>query len=372
MTASPLELHGKYFVVDTFTDKPLSGNPAVVLFAWNNNNNLSIHSQKDTTATLVRIAQDLASVEVAVVLPPPADSTKIDFTLRFFTKNTETPFCGHATIAAAHICMTELGGTSYKSSSSGSNNNNAGEIHFFVASTKSIVVVRKVDNGTKLEISLKPTLPSRLLNQDQLLSLSQRLAKCLSLSSPDRIRAIFPHTSSQNLIVVLHSVEDVIGAKTNRNDVLDLLQSVETHQQDVMKANNSFAKLMITAAMPQHLQVKNQNQNQSTSSSSMTTFQERGYDFVSRLFAPKIGIDEDACSAASTAILARLWQEFFGESFASSNKKRLFAFQASPRGGEMVVTVRGSRVGVAGAAVTVASGTLRFDFFASRQHQSKL
>lgn len=75
------------------------------------------------------------------------------------------------------------------------------------------------------------------------------------------------------------------------------------------------------------------------------------YDFISRFFAPGQGIDEDPVTGSAHCTLAPFWAERLG-------KTRLQAFQASARGGEVLVEWRGERVLLAGSAVTVFKGEL--------------
>jgi PhzF family phenazine biosynthesis protein len=75
------------------------------------------------------------------------------------------------------------------------------------------------------------------------------------------------------------------------------------------------------------------------------------YDFVSRFFAPAAGIDEDPVTGSAHCTLAPFWAERLG-------KTRLQAYQASARGGEVLVEWQDERVLLAGSAVTVFSGTL--------------
>jgi len=77
-----------------------------------------------------------------------------------------------------------------------------------------------------------------------------------------------------------------------------------------------------------------------------------GYDFVSRYFAPWVGVDEDPVTGVAHCCLGPYWGHRLG-------KKRLRGFQASPRGGTVVVELRGDRVLLSGQAVTVAAGELR-------------
>lgn len=60
-------------------------------------------------------------------------------------------------------------------------------------------------------------------------------------------------------------------------------------------------------------------------------------DFVSRFFAPALGIDEDPVTGAAHCVLAPYWSERLG-------KSKLEARQLSARGGEIECEVRGDRV----------------------------
>ncbi len=73
------------------------------------------------------------------------------------------------------------------------------------------------------------------------------------------------------------------------------------------------------------------------------------YDFVSRFFAPKIGINEDPVTGSAHCKLAYYWQK-------KLNKNKFLAFQASKRGGELQLEIIDKRVHLTGNAVTVLSG----------------
>jgi PhzF family phenazine biosynthesis protein len=70
---------------------------------------------------------------------------------------------------------------------------------------------------------------------------------------------------------------------------------------------------------------------------------------VSRFFAPAIGIDEDPVTGIAHCALAPYWAPRL-------ERSRFLAWQASARGGEIEVTLRDTRVGLAGHAVTIWSG----------------
>lgn len=76
------------------------------------------------------------------------------------------------------------------------------------------------------------------------------------------------------------------------------------------------------------------------------------FDFVSRFFAPAVGINEDPVTGSAHCCLGDFWHKRL-------RKNDLRAFQASARGGAMRVRVEGERVFLGGKAVTVAGGELR-------------
>jgi predicted PhzF superfamily epimerase YddE/YHI9 len=79
--------------------------------------------------------------------------------------------------------------------------------------------------------------------------------------------------------------------------------------------------------------------------------QSHDYDFVSRVFAPKIGIPEDPVTGSSHTVLAPFWAQRLA-------RTTLTGFQASHRPGRVEVELRGDRVVVVGGAVTVLDGAL--------------
>lgn len=79
----------------------------------------------------------------------------------------------------------------------------------------------------------------------------------------------------------------------------------------------------------------------------------QGYDFVSRLFAPKLGIPEDPVTGAAHTVLAPFWADRLG-------RTSLVGLQASPRSGLVGVELNGDRVTITGRAITVFDGALSF------------
>jgi predicted PhzF superfamily epimerase YddE/YHI9 len=76
------------------------------------------------------------------------------------------------------------------------------------------------------------------------------------------------------------------------------------------------------------------------------------YDVVSRCFFPSEGIPEDPVTGSAHCAIGPYWSERLG-------KPVLAAYQASKRGGLLIVRMKESRVELGGRAVTVWSGSLR-------------
>lgn len=76
-----------------------------------------------------------------------------------------------------------------------------------------------------------------------------------------------------------------------------------------------------------------------------------GADFVSRFFAPAVGIDEDPVTGSAHCMLAPYWAARLG-------RTELTGFQASRRGGTVLTKLDSGRVALGGRASTVLRGEL--------------
>ena len=94
----------RFYLVDAFTDRMFTGNPACVLLAEN-------YLDEEV---MQMIAREFNLSETA--FPIPYDSSDFEtsnhFHLRWFSPVVEVPLCGHATLATAHILFSELKNTS--------------------------------------------------------------------------------------------------------------------------------------------------------------------------------------------------------------------------------------------------------------------
>jgi len=73
------------------------------------------------------------------------------------------------------------------------------------------------------------------------------------------------------------------------------------------------------------------------------------YDFVTRFFAPKYGIDEDPVTGSAFTQLVSYWAD-------ELDRDVLFAKQVSARGGEVYCQLKGDRVLLSGGATKYLEG----------------
>jgi predicted PhzF superfamily epimerase YddE/YHI9 len=74
-------------------------------------------------------------------------------------------------------------------------------------------------------------------------------------------------------------------------------------------------------------------------------------DFVSRFFAPRVGVPEDPVTGSAHCVLIPYWAD-------ALHKNDLHAFQVSKRGGELFCVFMGERVKISGKAALYMEGTI--------------
>ena len=82
-----------------------------------------------------------------------------------------------------------------------------------------------------------------------------------------------------------------------------------------------------------------------------TKGEDKEHNFISRFFAPWLGVAEDPVTGSAHTVLAPYWSRELGLSTMQTR-------QCSPRGGELEVSVSGERVEVAGKSIIVMEGYL--------------
>ena len=76
------------------------------------------------------------------------------------------------------------------------------------------------------------------------------------------------------------------------------------------------------------------------------------YDFISRYFAPWVGIPEDPVTGSAHTVLVPYWSNEL------NGKTKLFARQSSPRGGELGLEMKSDHVVVKGQGTIVLNGSI--------------
>ncbi|MBT6004501.1 MAG: PhzF family phenazine biosynthesis protein, partial [Prolixibacteraceae bacterium] len=85
----------------------------------------------------------------------------------------------------------------------------------------------------------------------------------------------------------------------------------------------------------------------------IATAKSEKYDFVSRFFAPAVGVNEDPVTGSAHTMLIPFWSE-------QLNKTQMIAKQISARGGILHCKNLGNRVEIGGKAVTFLVGKINF------------
>ncbi|WP_432014722.1 PhzF family phenazine biosynthesis protein [Streptomyces cucumeris] len=218
---------------------------------------------------------------------PLPEEAAADWALRWFTPTTEVSMCGHATLATAHILRTT--GTA------------TGTVRF---ATLSGVLSATAGDGDTITLDF----PTAELT-------GMRVPDTLTEALGARIltaRDTGPHVGD-----ILVEVADEKTVRALAPDLAPL-------------ARLTGRAVIVTAAAEDPA---------------------RGYDFVSRVFAPAVGIDEDPVTGSAHTALAPFWSARFG-------RTELTGLQASARTGLVRTALRGDRTLLTGGAVTVIDGEL--------------
>ena len=243
-------------------------------------------------STMQAIASEMNHSETAFALPVDGSpGVASRFSLRWFTPEVEVPLCGHATLATAVVILRALG-------------NPAGTIQFKTKSGE--LSARREGTGIALDFPAEVCEPAKVAPE-----------VCAALGARE-VKGAWCARGDRNLLLELGSEAEVRGL------------APDFPRLRAARGEAHFLGVIVTAAGS------------------------GGFDFVSRYFAPWIGIDEDPVTGAAHCALAPYW-------WRRTGKREMRAYQASLRGGEMTVRLKGNRVELVGEAVIVAEGTLRLE-----------
>jgi len=300
-----------YYIVNVFVDGDFSGNPAGVclLDAWL------------PDGLLQSIAAQNNMPETAFVVRECGG-----YTLRWFSPEVEVDLCGHATIAAASVL---LGGAE--------------------------------SDGSEL---CKPPFPKELSSQMTEDSLPFNKSSVTPYGVPPPLEKESSFSTKSGILSVTRrggmywldfparpvkpcpaygAIARGLGAEPaavyKAADFLVLLENA----QAVRDLTPDFAELR---------KVKDEaGMGDSVFGIIVTAAGEGGCDFVSRFFAPGMGIDEDPATGRAHCSLIPFWSQRLG-------KKAMFARQLSRRGGYIWCEDRGERVGIGGKTAAYMKGEI--------------
>ena len=207
--------------------------------------------------------------------------------LRWFTPAVEVPLCGHATLASAHVLLRERG--------------LPGPARF--ESLSGPLTVHDEGGRLRMDFPANPPVEG---------TLPPGLADALGLAAPGPV-----FTSSGKVALAVVASED-----------------------EVLAARPDFGALCRVALPDGVMGV-----------AVTAPGDDPDVDFVSRFFAPWVGVDEDPVTGVAHTTLTPYWAAALG-------KREMEARQRSARGGALTVRERGDRVELLGRAVTVAVGRM--------------
>lgn len=283
--------------VDAFTNKPFRGNPAAVC----------ILEAERSEAWMQAVALEMNLAETAFLVPmrdtsdgelqQAAHEPSADYGLRWFTPLVEVDLCGHATLASAHALWEE-----------GHAPVNA-MLRFHTRSGVLTATRRNTGEEAIIELDFpaEPALP---------VPAPAVLMEALK---------VVPVWTGQNRMDILVEVSNETELRALSPD-MGLLRQIPCRG------------IIVTA------HADSSNDNMATS----------GYDFISRFFAPAVGVDEDPVTGSAHCCLGPYWA-------SRLNKNSLVGYQASRRSGVVRVSVEGERVKLGGQAVTTLRGELSAD-----------
>lgn len=210
----------------------------------------------------------------------------VEFLLRWFTPKVEVPLCGHATLATSKVLFDVMGLPS-------------DQISFHTQS--GMLVARKKEDLIMLDFPADDPIPW---------DVPEKLLEAMGVDEH----------------------EDVAYSRRGK----DVLVRVEG-PFDVKRLDPDFQAMLGST----HMEVNG---------AIVTARGDPPHDFVSRFFAPWLGVNEDPVTGAAHTVLGPYWSRILG-------KKKMRAFQASTRGGELDVHMASNdRVHLYGKAVIVMSG----------------
>jgi PhzF family phenazine biosynthesis protein len=211
------------------------------------------------------------------------------YDLRWFTPEAEVELCGHATLASAWLLFEEL--------------DTELERIDFATRTGTLTVERGEDGRHVMSLPSDPVSPFAGPE-----GFSHAIGEALGVAPPGEI-------FKGRYVLAMWDDAKSVRAIRGCGDIVGVLRSVDCWG------------LIATAVG------------------------DKGYDFVSRFFAPDKGVPEDPVTGSAHCALTPFWSARLG-------KKTLKARQVSPRGGDLVCTDAGPRTILSGPCALYMRGEI--------------
>jgi len=218
------------------------------------------------------------------------------FDLRWFTPTVEVPLCGHATLASGWVVLNELAPTLDRVR--------------FETKSGTLTVAREASGRLLMALPASSVDPFSAPA-----GLAETLAELTGGVAPEELHWS-PKGAGGNPGLVAVWPEAALRAIQGTAGLAEALASV--------KARGLLATAKGDA---------------------------KPYDFLSRFFAPGLGVDEDPVTGSANCALTRFWSKRLG-------KKQLRAWQASPRGGDLLCTDESDRVTLSGPCALYMRGEI--------------
>lgn len=217
--------------------------------------------------------------------------------------------------------------------------NNLSETAFFIP-TDSGFHIRWFTPGAEVDLCGHATLATahilfKHLNYDKdIIEFESRSGKLLVKESEELLFLNFP-TSDINAIAVPDNLKlafniEPTSCYKGRDDIMLCFQS----ERDIVNLQPDFLKII-----------------ESETRGVICTAQSDKYDFVSRFFAPAVGVNEDPVTGSAHTMLIPYWAK-------QLDKSEMLAKQISKRGGVLHCKFLNNRVEIGGKALTYLTGEI--------------
>eukprot|EP00053_Salpingoeca_punica_P019373 m.195469 g.195469 ORF g.195469 m.195469 type:complete len:294 (+) comp17637_c0_seq4:41-922(+) len=282
----------RIFHVDAFAAHPFEGNPAAVC--------LIPTGKTISEAVMQKIAFEMNLSETAFVSRVNPDNSQ-SYNLRWFTPEREVPLCGHATMASAAALIDTIG-------------------------------------------SIHPSLSFHTLSGELIV---KQDGKLLAMDLPQY------QSEEQDTAPLANPIRTTVGdlpvkachlSRASRKLIIHLADSVTRQQLEAMNPDTTAMRESHTEDLVRGV---------------IVTLDAKGrygeYHFLSRYFAPWVGIPEDPVTGSAHALLSTYWGKLLGTD-------AMLARQCSKRGGDVRIRLlEKGRVEIAGEAKILTRGVLSLE-----------